>query len=333
MSFGCRNVSFAVVAALLCTLWHPARADQPRTRSLTYDPDRQEWVELPPPPPGTAAGDLHLIRVQITDGKTRGALSAVDGFIEKYGETDPSFPEVLIAKAEARLARRDFYKAYEVLEEFLSRFGGLALTDEALRLEFVIAETFLAGAKRKLWGIPVLSGEDVAFQILDEISAAYPESSLAELAVKTKADYLFSRGEHALAELEYTRLMRDHPQSRYHRFAMLQTGEAALASFRGVEYDEASLIEARERFSDYLARWPGSYDRERIGALLETIGEQQAEKELSIGAYYERTDHVTSAVYYYRSVIDNWPDTIAAAKATRRLELLGAVQPAADNNG
>jgi len=323
------------LAAAAFLLWSTALAvaQQPRVRALKYDADRKTWVEVPPPPPGTPEGDLHVIRALIKDAKYRQALAEVKAHVKRYGQSHPLYPEVLIAKAEALVGKRAYDKAHVTLQTFLGEFAGLAATSDALRLEFTVAEAYLSGAKRKVWGILRLSGEDVAFGILDEISTDYPDSEFAELAVKTKGDYLFRKGEHALAELEYARVLRDHPQSRYHQYSLRRTAESALASFAGVDYDESGLIEAEERYRDYRARYAATSDHEGVGTMLEGIQELRAEKEFSTGRYYERTDHLSSAVYYYRLVRDDWPGTIAADKATSRLELLGAMEPVSSTGG
>jgi len=242
------------------------------------------------------------------------------------GVSDPLYPEVLIAKAEALIGRRSYHEAYVTLQEFLGEFAGMGLTSEALRLEIVIAETYLAGVKRKVWGLRWLSGEDTAFCILDEISADYPKSLLAEHAIKAKADYLFAKGEHALSELEYSRLLKDYPQSRHYQFCLRRSAEAALAGFEGVEYDEAALIEAEERYRDYRHFYPEAADREGVGLVLDGIREKRAEKDFSVGRYYERTDHLRSAIFQYQLVRERWPETLAATKATSRLELLGVLE-------
>jgi outer membrane protein assembly factor BamD (BamD/ComL family) len=322
-----------LLTGLALVMVKSATADQPRTRTLNYDVDKREWVEQPPPPPGTPAGDLHAVRVEIKEGNDRRALQRIDKLVKKYGTDHPIYPGVMIAKAEALIGRDDYDKAHLLLQEFLSRYGGMALTDDALRLEFVIAEAYLKGAKRKWLGMGLLPGKDLAYQILDEISVDYPDTRLAELAIKTKADHLFQSGDYALAELEYSRLGRDYPRSRYHQFSLRRGAESALASYGGIDFDEAALIEGAERYNEYRRHYAGAADREGVGLILASIREQRAEKEFSIGAYYERTDHLTSAIFYYRSVIRNWPDTIGATKAASRLELLGATEPVATVGG
>ena len=109
--------------AILLGMVASAGAQQPRTRSLEYDPDRREWIEAPPPPPGTVEGDLHQIRVLVKDGENRQALAAIKRFIEFHGKNNVHYPEVLIERAQALIGRRDYHKAYVQLEEFLNEFG------------------------------------------------------------------------------------------------------------------------------------------------------------------------------------------------------------------
>jgi len=322
----------AILIVAVCATPARVNAQEPRVRTLTYDSQKKDWVEQAPPLAGTAEGDLYAIRVLNKDREYRKALSSVKTHAKKYGDQDATHPEALLAKAEALIGLKNYDKAHTVLQEFLGAFGGMALTSEALRMEFEIAETYLTGVKRKVWVIFRVSGEELAYQILDEISTDHTDSPLAELAVKTKADHMFRTGEHALAELEYARLLREFPRSRYQQYSLGRTAESALASFGGTDYDEAALIEAQERFQDYRTRFPGPADREGVGLILDGIHEMRAEKDYRIGEYYEKTDHLGSAIFYYRQVRGSFPETIAGTKALARLELLGAVEPVATTN-
>lgn len=305
-------------------------AQPPRARTLVYDPQSKDWTERTIPMPGTPEGDIYAIKNSLREKRYRRALSEVQAFKRCHGHGDPLYPQALLLEAEAQVGLKEFDNAHAACQLFLGEFSGMELTDEALRLEFVIAEAFLAGAKHKVWGgVFRVSGENLGNKILDEISADHPDSRIAELAVKAKGDHLVKTGEHALAEIEYSRMIRDYPKSRYNQFAVQRTAESALASFAGVEYDEAALIEAEERYKDYRTRYRDAAERDGVGLILDTIRETRAEKDFQIGQYYERTDHVGSAVFYYKNVRAQFEGTIAATKATERLELLGAIAPVA----
>ena len=325
------SLSLTLVGVMtVCAVTVPAsrgRAEPERARTLTFDKERKVFVEVPPPPAGTAEGDLHALRLLLDDEQYGAAFRATRTFVKQYGETHALYPDILIARAEAQIGRRDYYKAYKTLQEFLNRFGGFELVEEALRLQFVIAETYLGGTKRKVWGMRIFSGEDVALRILDDIAAGYPDSEYAPLALKIKADYHFRTGEFSLAELDYARLLRNYPNSRYHQFALRRTAEAALSSFGGIAYDDSALIEAEERYHDYRLRYPRVSQTEDVEVILTGISEQRAAKELATGQYYERTQHLGTAIFYYRSVLKHWPNTVAACEAQSRLELLRADEP------
>ena len=125
---------------------------------------------------------------------------------------------------------------------------------------------------------------------------------------------------------QYQRLIEDYPNSRYHQHALRRSAEATLASFTGVDYDEAPLIDVEERYHEYRKRYPAAAQHEGVDLILESVRELRAEKELLVGSYYERTEHFSSAFFCYRFVLSNWADTAAAVKAKSRLELLGALE-------
>lgn len=318
------SILLIVIAGLVCC--DSANAQQPRRRTLEYKPENKTWVEQASPPPGTAAGDLHLIKEDIKASKNSEADKAIAQWLKQYGQNDAHYAELLIAKANVLISRKDFFGAHLELQSFLSQFGKTPITTEALRLEFIIAEHFLTGVKRKVLGIPMISDEDTAYSILDEISVEYPDSQYAVLAIKTKAEHLFQSGEHGLAELEYSRLLKEYPNSRYHQLAVSQSAKASLASFGGVEYDEAALIEAEDRFHEYRRAYPDAANHDGVPLILDSIRETRAEKDRLIAQYYEKTDHLSTAIYYYSQVTQKWSGTIAAQKATKRLQLLGALQ-------
>jgi outer membrane protein assembly factor BamD (BamD/ComL family) len=160
-------------------------------------------------------------------------------------------------------------------------------------------------------------------EIRDDLRLNYPDTPLAELAQKHKADYYFARGNFELAEEEYAALARDYPRSRYHPYALLQSARAALASFPGVHYDDVGLIEAQERFSQFLSMYPEAGREHGVPVMLEQIAARRADKTYEIAWFYHRTRQPAAARYYYRATIARWPGTPAAAQSQSRLAELG----------
>jgi len=325
-----QRIKFLCFLSAAAAFTGSTQADTPRLRNLAYDSQKKEWVEQTPPLPGTPEGDLFVIRRLNSDERYHAALSAIKDFEKSHGKADALYPEILLARAEALIGQEKFEDAHEVLQKFLEDYGGMAITVDALRLEFIVAEAYLGGVKRTVWKIFKVSAVDEGHKILDKIIADYPDTKLAELAMKAKADRYFRAGDHDLAETEYSRMLREYAQSRYQEYALRKAADSALASFGGVDYDESALVEAQERYDDFRVRFGSAGDREQVTVILDSIKQARAEKEFQIGQYYERTDHLSSAVFYYQLVLKEWPGTIAAAKAASRLELLGAPLPVTD---
>lgn len=296
--------------------------DTVRAERLRFDAKSGAWVEIAVPSPGTAEGDLAVARTLFTDGRYRDARAAMRRWHKQYGESSDWFAEAMLLSARIDKALKDYYAAGEALNFLVEEYPGIEVARTAMIELFNVAEVFLSGARRKVWGIPLLRADDWALDVMDRISTEYAKDPLAELAVKTKADYYFNRGDFALAELEYARLVQEFPESRYRQYSMRRTADAAVASFNGILFDDAPLVEAEERLRHYVSEYPGEAEQEGVSLQLQEIREKRGSKEFEIADYYRRTGHLKAASYCYQSVLTHWPDTVAARRAEGALAAL-----------
>jgi len=303
---------------------------------LEYDAASGQWVEIAPPVPGTEGGDLALARSFLARGQYKKARKAFKLWFKMYPDSSLR-PEGLFYAAqtevladEARPRGGDLIQAYDWLEEVLEGWPGTDLADRALRKELIIAEMLLfKHRKQRLWGgLLWLSATEEALNMLNRIIDMWaPGKPIAEQALRRKADYHYINGEFEEAEMAYARLMRDFPRGRYHKIAMLRSGQSALARFPGVDFDEADLLEAEVYLKDFHDRYPAQAAEYRVPQMLSRITESRAHKNYNIARYYERTRAIDAAVYYYRWIVAQYPATTWAAEAQNRLTALGAAQP------
>jgi outer membrane protein assembly factor BamD (BamD/ComL family) len=308
--------------------------DQTYHERLEFDPATGDWVEIAPPIPGTEEGDLALARSLLARGQYKKARKAFAEWMKTYPEST-HWPEGLFYAAEAEVTAEelkpkqgDVIKAYTWLEELVKGWPGTELSARAIRKEMIIAELLLfKERKQKVWkGMLWLSGTEEALQMLDRIIDDYArETPTAEQALRMKADYHYLNGEFQEAELAYARLVRDFPRGRYHKIAMLRSGQSALARFHGVQFDDADLLEAEVYLADFQQRYPRESADSGVPQIVSNIHERRAEKDFLVGRYYERVKVPDAAIFYYRQVENNWPATIWATEARGRLVALGAV--------
>ena len=327
-AIGCRHCTLATARGawllVLSVTWSAASGAPPdKTRYVetwTFDPQSGRWIEQPPPEPGTEDGDLDLARQALARQEFKEAHKLAEAWIRRYGGAAQRYPEALYVKATAALELGDYREAHDTYQSLMTDFPGSVYAERALAADFRIGEQYLDGKKRKAWkGLLRVRDYDEGIKIMDNMIANHADTELAEYALKTKADYYYRRGEFELAEEEYARLARDYPRSRYEPYAALLSAQSALASFPGVKFDDAGLIEAEERFTQFQRRYPHLAEAKQVPVILDQIRTTRAQKEFETARFYERTRKPAAAAFYYRSTVKNWPGTTWAAQAEAKL--------------
>ncbi|MCA9255852.1 MAG: outer membrane protein assembly factor BamD [Phycisphaerales bacterium] len=304
---------------------------------LEYDARTGEWVEIPAPVPGTACGDLAIARGLLAKGEFKDARDAFKDWFKTYPDSEYR-KEALFYSAETEIMAEDaepkhgdVMQAYEWLEEILEAWPGSDLADRAVRREIIIAEMLLfKERKQKIWkGTFWLGAEDEALAMLSKVADTWAiNTPIAEQALRLKADYHYQNGQFDEAEITYARLMRDYPRGRYRKISLLRSGQSALARFPGVDFDDADLLEAEVYLKDFETQYPQESDAYRVPETLTRIQDSLAEKDFRVGQFYEKTSKLDAAAYYYRHIMESWPDTTWASQSKERLFAIGATMPA-----
>lgn len=290
------------------------------------DPTNLEWVTPTTTAPSGPADPLTEARLLLIDNEPRKARKLLEKWL-KDATDDERYEEGRQLLGECYFLEGDYWKAVENFQGVAENSSG-DLFQRANERCVDVARAFLSGQKRIVWGFFRLPAYDEGIQILDRVWEREPGTRLGEYALKLRADYYFGNGDLELAQDEYANLVQQFPSGRYVQVAMLRTAEAAEAAFPGVKYDDRALLEADERYRQFKATFPAYAAHERVDARLEGIRQQRGAKDLEVARYYERSRRGDAAIYYYRLILRDWPDTLAAAQARERLQALGALEAA-----
>ncbi|HSW47059.1 MAG TPA: outer membrane protein assembly factor BamD [Phycisphaerae bacterium] len=305
----------------------PPPPDQ-RVEQLRFDPALDRWVEAPRPVPGTEDGDLDIARQYMAREDYKTALKVLDRWLKTYGAAGQRHPEALYLKATAELETNDYREAQDTYQQLLNNYPGSIYAERALSGQFRVAEQYLAGKRRKaLGGLFYIKDRDGGVKIMDDLVVNYGDTPLAESAQLAKANYYYERGEFDLAQDEYARFARDFPRSRYQAKALLWSAYSALASFPGIKFDDAPLLEAQELFGQFMRAHPSQARELQVPVILEQVAATRADKTLDIARFYEKTGQKQAARFYYRAATERWPNTPAATEARSRLTKLGEDAP------
>lgn len=321
-----RAISLYMAGFLLLPAMLRAQEEQYAERQV-LDPDKDEWVEQPIDPNKPGPEPLDEARTLLAKGDVRGAYRLLKTWVKQNPEHD-RYVEGLYLLGEAYFERARYFQAYERYDEVAENTAG-DLFYRAVRRSMDVARAFLSGEKRVIWGFLFIPAYDDGVEILDRVWERVPGTRLGEQSIKLKADYFFENGDMDLAQDEYATLANEYPNGRYVQLAMLRSAESAAAAFPGVKFDDRALLEAEERYRQIQGRFPDLARREAVEERMEGIRQQRAEKDLDIARWYERTRQRGAAEFYYKLILKDWPDTLAAAEARSRLRALGVDADAA----
>ncbi len=330
------RLAVLIAAALAVPASALAQINDTYRERLEYDVNTGEWIEIPPPVPGTAGGDLAIGRGQLAQNQFKDARKTFKDWFKTYPDSELR-REALFYSAETEIMAEDadpksgdLMQAYDWLEEILEAWPGSDLADRAVRREIIIAEMLLfKDRKQRVWkGTFWLGAEDEALAMLSKVADTWAIGTpVAEQALRLKADYHYQHGQFDEAEITYARLMRDFPRGRYRKISLLRSGQSALARFPGIEFDDADLLEAEVYLRDFETQYPGESDAYRVPQTLTRIQDSLAEKDFNVARFYERTSRLDAAAFYYRFVMATWPDSTWASQSLERLTAIGGNMP------
>jgi outer membrane assembly lipoprotein YfiO len=280
------------------------------------------WVLVAAPAKGTPAGETALIRQEVDKGWNRTAVSDAEKFLKTYS-LDPYCEEVLMLAGKAEMARERYYQAYEFFEKQILQFPSGRYFERSLQYEYDCAEAFLAGKKRNIWNIFFVPAQDDGLEILKKIVEHAPGSQLAEKSLLRTGDYHYQQREYPEAIKSYDKYLEIFGRNEKASYAMLQAARASLAWYRGPEFDDRPLLEARQRYTMYAERFPLEADRANVPRILEQIRISLARKAWTTAAFYERVGRKDAAKYCYRLVVAQYPETEWEAKSAVALLRMG----------
>jgi len=314
-----RKLSFGIVACCLLQLGLPCGTAASKQEYEFID---GKWVRIAPPAKGTAAGELSLIRQKVARGHGRRACRAAKRFLRKY-PGDPACEEVTYLWGEAEIVRGRLFQAYGKFEDQFAQWPNGQYAERSLLREYEIAESFLGGTKRIVMGIIYIPAKGDGLEILARIVEHAPGSSLAEKALMRIGDHHYQHYDYEEAAEAYDRFLVLFGNTPRAPRAMLQAARATYASFHGIAFEDAPLLNARQRFRVFAERYPDRARKANVAQILQRIHVTLAEKTYRTGQFYERIGRKKPARFYYRLVVGDYSRTRWAQDAREDLRRLG----------
>ena len=247
-------------------------------------------------------------------GNHRSAEKDFKKLIKDYPES-PHREEAIWLRGGSLFERKEYYKAYEQYEDLITQYAGSIHYRDALLKEIEIAELFLGPVRRRILGIPLLSGEDEAIEILRRVYEHQPAGNLADDVVLRIADYYWSKRKWTEADDYYDKYCREYPNGDAILHAELHRAKCAIENCGGPRYDTTSLRLAHDRLRQYLKKFPDEAARQGVPELIVQVRDTQAQALYEIAARYHRAQEPLAAAFYAERLRERFADSPWSGKA------------------
>ncbi len=269
----------------------------------------------------SAVEQMQLAERLEAEGDSSGALSAYRGLVKRFGTS------VLAPKAQRKigvLSERtgQLDKAYEAYDAYLTRYPRGDDFDAVVESMFKIAQAFLEGEKKRVFGVPISASMPRAQQMFEGIVKRAPFSRWAPVAQFNAGQALEKQSKYAEAILAYQQVVTRYPNDAIADDAQYQIGYVRLREYREGTPDRAAAARAREAFEDFVTRYPESEKVAQARENMKSLEGGQTKGTLDIARFYDRTKKYKAAVLYYNDVIKQQPGSPESEIAKTRIAQL-----------
>ncbi|MBL7084886.1 MAG: outer membrane protein assembly factor BamD [Candidatus Omnitrophica bacterium] len=216
----------------------------------------------------------------------------------------------------------EYYRAFENYQLVIDKYPYTERVDEIIEREYSIANLFFTGQKAKMLGMAILSAKPKAIEIFTKVVENAPYGKYADIAQYKLGQCHMEMKDYINAALAFKEIIENYPKSPLTDDAKYQIAICAADSATGPEYNEEDTDKAIKEFKDFVKRYPDSNMEKEARNFINNLENQKAQNNFSIALFYEKQHNLTSAVIYYKEILDQYPETEWAAKALERLQVI-----------
>jgi len=213
------------------------------------------------------------------------------------------------------------YDAYLAYQKVIDKYPFSSKISEIIEKEFNIAEQFMQGHKRKALGIS-LPVENPAIEIFRKVIDNSTYGPLAAEAQYKLGLILKSLGQFFEAEDEFSKVIKNYPQSEWVTAAEFQIAECRASISPSPDYDQEATREAKERFEDFILSHSDAMLSQQAEKNIQQLQEREAQGYYDTAVFYEKQQAYDAARIYYNIVVKDYPRSLWAAKALSKLQAL-----------
>lgn len=218
-------------------------------------------------------------------------------------------------------ARGNLYEAYQAYQKLIDKYPFSERIKEVVEKEYNIADKFMSGYKRKALGM-TLPVENPAIEIFTKVVENSTYGPLAPKAQYKLGLVLKGAQRYYEAEDAFNKIVANYPDSEWAEPAKFQIATCRAAVSRSPDYDQGAAGEAKQKFEEFVREHPDAVLSQEAEINIAKLNEKEAAASYNTARFYEKQKAYKAARIYYNNVVNNYPNSVWAAKSIEKLQVL-----------
>ncbi len=244
--------------------------------------------------------------------------------IKNYSESSLA-KEVLFFLGVAYFNLNDYQLANRYFSRYLKGDFSPTYFEEAMHYKFAIAEKYKNGAKKHAFknkGPKLLSGEEDAAELYDEIINTMPNHDLTAKSLFAKGELLFRSEDYKESVDTFKEVIKNFSKHELAQESYIQIAKVYLKQTTYKHQNIDLLDAAILNYNRFKEKYPENEKVKELEQILSEMKDKFAKGLYDIAAFYEKNKKSTAAILYYNKIINNYPDSKYAKYAQNRLQYL-----------
>lgn len=274
----------------------------------------------------TVTGDIPAANAMLSEaktyqsnGKNGKALSSYKDVAKDYPNSAAA-PEALYAQAHLLDQEGDLIKAFEAYQQLIANYQASNRYSSALKRQETVAHAAANGViKNSFLGMKTRIAPSKVETMLGQVRDNAPQARSAPKAQFAIGKVWQNSGNAEKAIAAYRRISSDYPDSAQAPEALYQIGEVLILKTKKGNKNKANFDNATNIYNELIQRYPNHKRSADARKRIKSLRGQEIQRSFNVAEFYRKKGENTSAIFYYKEVIQKSKSGPLRDQATQRI--------------
>jgi outer membrane assembly lipoprotein YfiO len=213
------------------------------------------------------------------------------------------------------------FQAFLAYQKVIDKYPFSERQGEIVERQYQIGEKLLNSSKSTFWDA-VTGKEYNVIEVFKKVVENAPYGKYAAVSQYKIGLFLKNSGMYPEGRTEFEKVINDYPQSEWVKAAKYQIALCDVKIAPKPAYDQSTTKDAVKEFQEFVKTYPDADLSATAQKHIQDLRAKEAENNFKIAQFYEKQKAFASAKIYYSMVVDDYKETVWAARAMERISIL-----------